>query len=119
MDEQLGMRATLRDLTARLPEWREVLPDLPRLAHSVLQQVNESQAKIDRASRDLEALRRQVDRNNQRTVLAITGTGLLVSAAVVYGLDGYRPYLLGGAPILSWLLGVVGSWMLLRTWLSD
>ncbi len=119
MDEQLGMRAALRDLKARLPEWREILPDLPRLAHNVLQQVNESQAKIERASRDLDALRRQVARNNQRMVLAVVGTGLLVSAAVVYGLDGYRPQLLGGAPVISWLLGVLGTWMLLRTWLSD
>jgi ubiquinone biosynthesis protein len=119
MDEQLGMRAALRDLKARLPEWQAILPDLPRLAHKVLQQVNESQAGLERASRDLQALRRQVRRNNQRTVLAVVGTGLVVSAAVVYGLDGYRPLMLGGAPILSWVLGVAGTWMLLRTWLSD
>jgi ubiquinone biosynthesis protein len=119
MGEQLGMRAALRDLKARLPEWQEILPELPRLAHNVLQQVNESQARLERAGRDLEALRRQVRRNNQRTVLAVIGTGLVVSAAVVYGLDGYRPLMLGGAPILSWVLGVAGTWMLLRTWLSD
>ena len=119
MDEQLGMRAALRDLKARLPEWQEILPDLPRLAHNVLQQVNESQARLERASRDLEALRRQVRRNNQRTVLAVVGTGLVVSAAVVYGLDGYSPLMLGGAPIISWALALVGTWMLLRTWLSD
>ena len=119
MDEQLGMRAALRDLKARLPEWQEILPDLPRLAHSVLQQVNQSQATLERTSRELEALQHQVRRNNQRTVLAVIGTGLVVSAAVVYGLDGFRPLMLGGAPILSWVLGLAGTWMLLRTWLSD
>ena len=119
MDEQLGMRAALRDLKERLPEWREILPELPRLAHDVLQQVSQSQERLERATRDLEALRRQVRSNNQRMVLAVVGTGLLVSAALVYGLDGYRPLMLGGAPVISWVLGVAGTWMLLRTWLSD
>ncbi len=116
MDEQLGPRATLRKLRTRLPEWVEIFPELPRLAHDVLEQVNDGRLRMERTHKDLEALRAQFKRNNQRTVLAIIGTGLVVSAALVYGLDGYRPALVAGAPLLSWVLAIAGVLVLLRSW---
>jgi ubiquinone biosynthesis protein len=45
---------------------------------------------------------------NRRTVAAIIGAGSLVAAALVYGLDGYAPAVIGGAPLLTWILGGLG-----------
>jgi len=48
-------------------------------------------------------------RANRRTASAIIGTGLVLSAAVIYGLDGYAPAMLMNAPLLTWLLGGAGA----------
>jgi len=63
-------------------------------------------------SEDIEKLRGEMRSGNQRTVLAIIGSALIVCAAVIYGLDGYSPAMVGGAPLLTWVLGVAGVGLL-------
>ena len=41
---------------------------------------------------------------------------MLISASVIYGLDGYTPLMLGGAPLLTWLLGGAAVILLLAAW---
>ncbi len=42
------------------------------------------------------------------------GATLMLSALVIFGLDGYRPAIWNGMPVISWLLGASG----LVLWLS-
>jgi ubiquinone biosynthesis protein len=58
-------------------------------------------------------LRRELRAANRRSVSAMIGTGLMIAAAVVYGLDGFAPAMLGGAPLLTWLLGAAGIALIL------
>ncbi|MEE7560521.1 ubiquinone biosynthesis regulatory protein kinase UbiB, partial [Xanthomonas sp. Kuri4-2] len=55
-------------------------------------------------------------RLQRRAVGAIAGAGLLVTAAVLYGLhpDGWY---LGTVPVWSWVSGVTGAAALLSAWL--
>ena len=46
----------------------------------------------------------------------IVGGALLISAAVIYGLDGYTPAMLAGAPLLSWMLGGLAVMALAFAW---
>ena len=55
----------------------------------------------------------ELRRANRRTVSAVFGTGLVLAAAVIYGLDGYAPAMVLGAPLLSWLLAAAGLLVLL------
>jgi ubiquinone biosynthesis protein len=64
-------------------------------------------------SEDLAAIRRELRRANQRTVLAVVGAACIVSAATIYGLDGFQPMLFGGAPLPVWVLGVLGIYLIL------
>jgi ubiquinone biosynthesis protein len=105
MSEQVGARAFAGRLRHSLPEWSERLPELPGLLHTALRQATDGKLRLQWQSRELEELRRQLRRSAQRTRSTILAAALLISAALVYALDGYAPVMLGGAPLLSWLLG--------------
>jgi len=116
MSEQVGARAFAGRLRRSLPEWSERLPEIPELLHRTLQQATDGKLRVQWESRDLEKLRRQMHRSGRRTLAAITGGALLISASVIYGLDGYTPLMLGGAPLLTWLFGGLAVILLLSAW---
>lgn len=109
LSEQVGPRAMARRLREEGPGWGEVLPELPRLVHSVLKQ----QQDVGGAQRA--QLQQLVDntsnRNGSRSTLLAMGAGVAVIAAVL--LAGFAEIagqdvpnssmLLGGAGALVWL----------------
>ena len=58
-------------------------------------------------------IRDEIKRSNHRAVMAVAGTGLLLGGLVTYGLDGFTPALIGGAPLISWISGGLGAIVLL------
>jgi len=108
MSEQLGARALLHNLRTAGPTWSQTLPDLPGLAHGFLEQATNGRLRLQRTEAEIRQLRRELRRSSRRTVSAVIGTGLIVSAALEYGLDGYAPAMVFGAPLLSWLLAAAG-----------
>ncbi|MGB5338297.1 MAG: ubiquinone biosynthesis regulatory protein kinase UbiB [Gammaproteobacteria bacterium] len=119
MSEQLGARSLLRNLKESLPAWSESLPQLPQLAHKFLERSASGKLGHELTTAELRRLRREVRRANQRTAGTIVGTGLLLSAAIIYGLDGYAPTMIFGAPLLTWLAGILGTFMVLVNWPND
>ncbi len=119
MSEQVGPRAFAKRMRRSLPEWSERLPELPTLLHRTLQQASEGKLRVQWESGELKRIRQQIRRSQQRTVAAIVGGALLISAAVIYGLDGYTPLMLGGAPLLSWMLGGLAIIALIFAWSDD
>ncbi|MFT5175552.1 MAG: ubiquinone biosynthesis protein [Gammaproteobacteria bacterium] len=116
MSEQLGGKALLRELKVQIPRWNEVVPRLPALAYDILDRAREGRLEVRLKSTDLELIRYELKRSNQRTVLAIFGAALLLSAATIYGLDGFQPTMLAGAPLLTWVLGALGAYLLVVAW---
>ena len=116
MSEQLGARSLLRNIKQNLPEWNEHLPELPTLAWHYLEQATSGKLRVEWTSREVQKLRREVQLANRRTISAIVGTGLVITAAIIYGLDGYAPTMLLGAPLLTWITGCTGVFLLLYNW---
>jgi ubiquinone biosynthesis protein len=112
VSQQRGPRGLLKQLAEQAPEWANTLPELPLLLHGALKKMSESEANVAAQRRQLEQFREQLNRNNRRSTGAITGAALLVGGAVTYGLDGYQPALIAGAPILSWVMGSIGVLLL-------
>ena len=54
-----------------------------------------------------------IQKANSRSVVATTGASMTLGAFIVYALDGYAPAMFVGVPVLSWILGGVGAFMLL------
>jgi ubiquinone biosynthesis protein len=116
MSEQLGARSLLRNIRQHLPEWNDHLPELPALASHYLEQATTGKLRMQWTSPEIQKLRREVQLANHRTISAIVGTGLVITAAIIYGLDGYAPTMVLGAPLLTWITGCTGVFLLLFNW---
>jgi ubiquinone biosynthesis protein len=119
LSEQLGARSLLRNLKDNAPSWSKALPELPALVHEFLAQANTGKLQIEWTSAELKRLRSEVRRANRRTIGAVIGTGLLLAAAIIYGLDGYAPLMVLGAPWLTWICGLIGTFLLVFSWPGD
>ncbi len=119
MSEQLGARSLLRNLKDSIPAWSDALSDMPVLAHRFLEQATTGKLQVEWTSKELLRLRAEIRRANRRSISAIIGTGLLLAAAIIYGLDGYAPTMVMGAPLLTWITGCLGTFILLFNWLDS
>lgn len=118
MSEQVGVRALLKGLTEEAPRWAERLPQVPALLYEVLRRAESGDLRVTVSPTEWEELRKTLQRGQQRLYLAITGAALMISAAVLLGLDGYAPHMFANAPLLSWLLGGIGVFLLVVSWPS-
>ncbi len=116
MAQQLGPQAFLKRLGTALPQWSERLPQLPALMHDVLTQAASGELRMAAHSREIEKLRQEMRRSNERTVTALAGSCLILSGMVVLALDGFSPTMLGGAPLTTWLLCGAGAVLMLAAW---
>lgn len=116
MSEQIGPRALFRHLKENVPLWAERLPQLPNMAFEVLEKARTGELKMKLDSTQLENIQREIHRTSRRNFAAITGTGFIISAAVIYALDGYAKPMLGDFPLVSWIAAALGVAVLFAAW---
>jgi ubiquinone biosynthesis protein len=119
MKERVGPVAMANKLKFNLPRWADQLPDLPNLIQGLLRQANTGEIKVQFPRQEMEHLRREIRKANRRSFHAAIGAALIVSAAIILGLDGFHPTMLGEAPLLTWVLGVLGVLLLISAWPTD
>jgi len=111
LSEQVGHRAMAKRLRDEVPGWGEVLPELPRLVHSVLKQQQEV-GGVQRAQ-----MQKLVDNTSQsqvsRSSLLAFGAGVAVIAAVL--LSGFAQLAGETMPSSAMMLGAFGAliWLVL------
>lgn len=113
--ERYSPQRLAAEFRKRLPELVTHAPEMPRLLHAWLTQQVEGRHELHLHSRDLIELNRTIRSAQRRTVAAIFGVGLLVVAAVLYGMQAGGPRLLS-VPAAAWIAGVGGMWALLAAW---
>lgn len=116
MSEQVGVRSFFNRIKGNIPAWGETLPQVPQLMHDVLQRARNGTLVVQSNPEELQQLARDIRDANRRTFGAVVGAALIISAAVLLGLDGYAPTMQAGAPISSWLLGLCGAAVWLLAW---
>lgn len=119
MREQLGVGALLRQIKANAPFWAEIAPQFPKLVADILQQVHAGELQIKWRAPELKQITQDIRRAQQRMFGAIVGGALIVSAAVIVGLDGYSPHMWGNAPASAWILAGLGTLIVLFSWPDD
>jgi ubiquinone biosynthesis protein len=119
MSEQVGVRSFFNRIKNNIPSWGESLPEVPQLIHDVLQRARHGTLQVQGSTEELRQLREEMRQANRRSFAAIIGAALVVSAAVLLGLDGYAPRMLGEAPVASWALGLAGAVLWLFAWPRD
>ena len=112
MEDQIGPRAMLRGIKDNVPHLIEKLPEMPGLIYEAMKKMAEGN-DIEQQINEIREVRREIKRGNQRNVVAIAGASLLISAFIIFGLDGFSPAMALGAPVVSWALGGVGAFFLL------
>ena len=118
MRDQLGTRALLREVRRQAPTWGETLPALPGLAYDALKLARSGDIEVQLRSEELDRVRAEIRRANQRTVLAVTGAALLIGAAVILAVGEARYPVLWGAPVWTWVLGGAGIILTSAAWWS-
>jgi ubiquinone biosynthesis protein len=119
MSIRVGAKALRSALLANAPDWAEKLPHLPLLLHDVLRRVNDEHLRVHLGGDEVERLRRDIRRANQRTVAAITGGASLIAATLILGLGSASHLMVGDVPLLTWLLGSLGLATLMIAWLRN
>jgi len=119
VSEQIGPRAFIKGLRNQAPQWSSVLPTIPMLAYEVLQQAHAGKLAVELKSSEWKAVRQEIRGANRRTFLAIIGSALIISGAVLLGLDGYAPTMFWNAPVMTWVVVIMGLTILVSAWPSS
>ena len=93
----------------------EKLPELPEMMYQVLSDAAKGELEIKWKSKQLEEIKQQMAKNHRKNIMAICGGSMLISAAIILGLDGFSPLMLGDAPIVTWALGGIGGLLLFKS----
>ena len=99
----------------RLPEMITQAPEVPRLVHAWLTQQVQGKHELALRSRDLSELVHTIKSVQRRTVAAVFGSGLLIVAAILYGLEAGGPRRLA-MPAAAWIAGLGGRWAVAAAW---
>jgi ubiquinone biosynthesis protein len=113
--ERYSPQRLAAEFREQLPELVTRAPEMPRLLHAWLSQQVEGRQHLHMHSRDLAELSRSVRELQRRIVASVLGTGLLIAAAVLYGLEAGGPRV-WSVPASSWVAAVGGLWALLAAW---
>ncbi len=113
--ERYSPQRLASEFRKRLPELVTHAPEMPRLLHAWLTQQVEGRHELNLRSRDLVELNRTIHTAQRKTVAAVLGVGLLICAAVLYGLEAGGPRF-WSVPASAWIAGLGGLWALLAAW---
>lgn len=117
--DQVGPKALFRELKARAPQWIEQMPAVPSKIFNLIDQAESGKLRVRWDDATLDQMKREIRRANRRTVFAVMGSACLVGAAVILGLDGFAPSMVGSAPVGTWLLGALGLGFVIAAWPGD
>lgn len=101
------------------PEWFRRLPDLPGHLEKIIRSASQGRLAVRLQADELRQLQATLNRSSRRQFLTTVGAALLICAAVIFGLDGFQPDIIYGAPLPSWLLGISGIGLLAASWFVD
>ena len=105
--------STAKELRERLPGWLNRAPEMPGLLHDYLKQATEGNLVTRIDSQDLARLQANQEDSDRRTLRAISGGALLVTSALLTGLE-VGPWYLGGLPVTGLVSGLLGAWLSFR-----
>jgi ubiquinone biosynthesis protein len=105
MNERVSGRAIMNRLREQLPTVGESLQEFPQVVHGLIQKASEGQLEIRVSTPGIDELRRENLAISRRRNRAVAGTGILLTAAVLLGLDA-------GPSWLAWTTGAAAIWLL-------
>jgi ubiquinone biosynthesis protein len=107
MQDQVGASAMIRNIKDDMPYLVEKMPEIPGLVYKSLKAYADGEYHLKQIT-EIEKIRHEIKQSHQSSLIVISGSSLFIAAAIIYSL-AESALLLFGAPILSWVFGVIGS----------
>jgi len=109
MDEQKGIRSLFKGAQDNLPKFIEQIPHMPVMINEVIAEIHRKQNDPNTDARQIEALKKEINKANKRTTLTITGSIFLLVAALsssplVFVATEFSP--------ISWGIAIIGLCLL-------
>ncbi len=115
-DERIGTKGLIKDAKQHIPKLIDRMPGLPNKIIDVIDRINNGKIEMENKSQEIHELRHEMKSYNRRTVLAVVGSGFLLSSSIIYALDKGTHGEFLSVPIVSWLLGFAGMMLLYLSW---
>ena len=117
MSEQIGIRSLVKSIKTNAPQWVELLPQIPGLAHSVLSKMQQGTLHNQKdLVKSVEQLRDEIRASNKRILKVIMGIAMIISAVILSMLGPHEQWLLNKFPLLPWVVGGAGVLIILFAW---
>ncbi len=112
---QFGPKALFRHLRANAPLWVEQLPKMPTLLFEALEKINKGEIEYKVDAQQIDAIKLEIKKSNQKTVRAIFGSGFIISSALLMDVTTSLITFLPHFPLLSVTSAMIGFVLLLST----
>ncbi len=89
MKDKIGPRSFVKHLKENAPLWAEQLPKIPNLIFDVLEQSKKGELKVELNETQMQQIKQEIKSGNNRSIRAITGGSLLITAALLGNVDLY------------------------------
>lgn len=116
MKDKLGPKTFFKHVKENAPLWAEQLPKLPTLIYDVLEQSKQGKLKVELNETQMSEIKNEIKTSNNRSLRAITGGSLLVTAALL--LNSPTPFLSADLNYLPSLISSVTGISLLLSLLK-
>jgi len=108
MSERIGIHGMVKRIKKNLPYWIDRLPGLPNKIIDLVEHAGEGKLQIENNSKNIQELHKELKLYSRRTVMALIGSGTVLSATLIYGLHDSTKSLFVGALLTLWITGLVG-----------
>ncbi|MEE9354392.1 MAG: ubiquinone biosynthesis regulatory protein kinase UbiB [Methylococcaceae bacterium] len=108
--DRIGPGAKVQDALKQVPEWASQIPEMPSLVYRIAHDVANERLEIRTYNKDIEIIRKEMDRNNRRVICAIIGGTLVITACIFVASGGKS---ISDISLVSWVLGGLGGFFFL------
>lgn len=113
MRERVGLRGVLKGTRENISHWLDRLPGLPDKTLDLMERLQDGRLQFEWTSKQMDELRKEIRASSIRSTHSLIGSITLLTGIVLHGFND-APTALTQVTIFSWLLGVVGTGLLIR-----
>ncbi len=112
---QFGPKALFKHLRTNAPLWVEQLPKMPTLIFEALEKINSGEIEYKVDEKQIEEIKLEIKKSNQKTVRAIFGSAFIIASALLVNVTTSLITVLPHFPLLSVVAAVSGFILLYST----
>ena len=116
MNERMGVKGFVKSAMLNLPRLIERLPEFPNRTIDLIDKLYDGKIEMENKSNEIRKLRKEMKTYNRKTIVSVIGSGLILSATIIYALNNTTHGEIISIPLASWILGVLGLVLIYFSW---